>query len=118
DPDWETLVVDCSDRELMGRIKSVLRDGLAGGTIAHELPGLMREQGLEDISVLPLTLVLTELGAADLLLGLTPAAETAYDIGAIAEADGVRWLDDLRTRDEAGRFFLALTGFLTTARSV
>ena len=118
DPDWETLVIDCSDRALMRRIKAVHCDIVASGSIAHELPALMRGLGLEDVSVTPGTLVLTDLRAAELMLELSRVADQARSAGAISEDEHAGWMEDLRGRDEAGDFFLALTGFLTSARKI
>ena len=116
DPDWETLVLDCSDRSLMRRIKAVHCDVVASGGIAHELPALMRALGLEDVAVTPGTLVLTELGAAETVLELSRVADQARNGGTISDVEHARWMEDLRSRDKAGDFFLALTGFLTSGR--
>ena len=115
DPDWETLVIDCSDRALMRRIKAVHCDIVASGGIAHELPALMRGLGLDDVAVTPGTLILNELRAAELMLELSRVAEEARDARAISEEERVAWISDLRARDETDDFFLALTGFLTVA---
>ena len=114
DPDWEALVIDCSDRALMRRIKAVHCDVVASGSIAHELPGLMRELGLEDVSVTPVTLVLTEFRAAEAMLELSRVADGARNGGAISDDEHAAWMEDIRGRDEAGDFFLALTGFLSS----
>ena len=115
DPDWETLVVDCSDLDVLRRIKAALRRRLPGGTVAHETPRLARELGLEDVTVTPATIILTELGAAELMLEITRVAEGARDAGAISEQECSGWIGELRSRDDSGVFLLALTGFLTRA---
>jgi hypothetical protein len=111
DPDWETLVLDSSDRALTRRIKAVHCDLLASGGIAHELPALLRELGVGAVSVTPGTLVLTDFRAAELMLELTRVADAAGDTGAISEDERAGWIADLRRRDQMGNFFLALTGF-------
>jgi hypothetical protein len=98
-------------------IKDVLCDGLASGRIAHELPGLMHGLGHENVTTTPQTLVLTSLSAAELMLELSRLADRAHAVGAISEAEHAGWIADLRARDESGRFFLALTGFVTMART-
>lgn len=117
DPDWETLVVDCSDRALMRRIRSFFCDSVGSGSIAHEMRGLMHELGLADITVTPLTVVLADYGAADLMLELEKGIQRARDARAISEDERADWVAELRERDKDGRFFLALTGFATGARS-
>jgi ubiquinone/menaquinone biosynthesis C-methylase UbiE len=116
DPDWETLVIDCSHSDLLRRVKTVCGE-LASGGIAHKVPALMRALGLENVSTESGTILLQTLGAADAVLDLSRVAEQACDAGAISEAEHADWMDDLRTRDEAGDFFLALTGFLTSGRN-
>jgi SAM-dependent methyltransferase len=116
DPDWETLVIDSSDGALTRRIKAVHCDIVASAGIAHELPALMRGLGLEDVSVTPGTLVLTELGAAELMFELSRVADQACNAGAITEDERADWITDLRRRDRTNDFFLALSGFLTSAR--
>ena len=116
DPDWETLLVDCADPGILRRLKHFLCDSLPGSSIAHKLPGLMRELGLEDVNVTPVTLVLDSLDAANVLLDLSNVADQARDLGAVTEEEHSSWLNDLRKRDAANRFFTALTGFLTSAR--
>jgi SAM-dependent methyltransferase len=115
EPDWETLVVDCSDDEVMRRIKAVHCGLLTSAGIAHELPAHMRRLSLESVGVTPGTIVLADFGAADAMLALTGMAECAHAAGAISSRERSIWIDDLRTRDATGDFFLALTGFVTSA---
>jgi SAM-dependent methyltransferase len=116
DPDWETLVLHCSDVELMRRVKAAHCRLVASPGIAHRAPAYVRRIGLASVAITAGTIVLTDLAAADAALALTAAAERAQASGAISSDEASRWLDDLRTRDKAGDFFLALTGFITSAR--
>jgi SAM-dependent methyltransferase len=116
DPEWESLVIGCSDSHLMRRIKTACCDALASGRISHENPVLMGALGFGDVSVTPGTLVLRTLGAAEVMLELSRVAERARDRGVISGTEYSSWTADLRARDEAGDFFLALTGFLTSGR--
>ncbi len=116
DPDWETLVIDCSDPELMRRVKTAHCKLIASPGIAHEVHAHMRRIGLDAIAVTAGALVITDFAAADAMFALTSAAERARDDGAISSGECSSWIHDLRRRDDAGDFFLALTGFLTTGR--
>jgi SAM-dependent methyltransferase len=115
DPDWETLVVDSAFPRVTRQIKDVLSGGLASGHVAHQLRGLMLGLGLEDVAVTPDTLVLTSFEVADQMLELSVIADRARAVGAVSEYDHTSWIADLRARDESGRFFLTLTGLLTSA---
>lgn len=108
-------MVDCSDLQLMRRIRNSLCDGLASGPVAHRTPGLARELGLTGITVTPATIVLRELEAAELVLGLAHAARAACDNGSITDDDRTSWTDDLRQREADNRFLAAVTGFITSA---
>jgi len=115
DPDWETLVIDCSDADLLRRIKAFHSKLIANAGIAHELPAQMRQIGLQAVTVTPGTIVLTDLRAAEAMFALNSIVEHAQQDDAISDDDGSAWTHDLQTRDRAGDFFLSLTGFLNTA---
>jgi SAM-dependent methyltransferase len=114
DPCWETLVIDCSDQNLLGRIKSSFHDELANGSAAQQTPGLVQELGLTEITVTPATVIARELGAAELMFELTRTAQRVCHSGRATEGECRRWFDDLEQRDAANRFFAALTGFITS----
>jgi|1185.fasta_scaffold253488_1 ubiquinone/menaquinone biosynthesis C-methylase UbiE len=113
DPDWETLVIDSSDPPLTRRIKCHLVECVAGGGIAHEVRGLMRELGLQELSVTPMTIVLTEFGTAEMAVQVGAAARRACDADVITPAEHDAWIADLRARDTADRFLLAFTSYVT-----
>jgi ubiquinone/menaquinone biosynthesis C-methylase UbiE len=117
DPDWETLLVDCTDPSIRRRIKRFLCDSLAGSSTAHQLPGIMRQLGLRDVTVTPVTLVLDQLDTADLVLAISHVTDRARDVGAVSDNERASWLADLQQRDHAGCFFASLTGFLISART-
>jgi hypothetical protein len=58
--------------------------------------------------------VLDRLHAAE-LLEISRVADQAAGAGAVSEHDRASWLADLQQRDDASRFFAALTGFLISA---
>ena len=47
---------------------------------------------------------------------LEPAIRAVLAAGSVPEADLHDWLDEQRQRDEQGRFLLAMSAFVTTAR--
>lgn len=115
DPDWETLVVDCADPRVARAFKRFLCKSLPGSSTARQLPGLMRQIGLQDVAVTPLTLLFDQLETAELVLQISHVADQARDQGTVSEDERMSWLADLHQRNDTGRFFAAVTGFFTTA---
>jgi CRP-like cAMP-binding protein len=113
DPDWETLVIDSSDPALTHRIARHMAESVPGGGVAHRVRGLMREAGLEEVAVTPMSIVLTEHTTADLIVQIDAAARRARDAGAITPEEHDAWFADLRARDADDRFLLAFTAYVT-----
>ena len=116
DPDWETLVIDCLDVDVLRRVKVVQSTMIASAGIARQLPAHMRRLGFEAIDVFSGTILLSHLGAVETMFALSALVQRAQSERAISDCEARSWLDDLRRRDAAGAFLLSLTGFLTTAR--
>jgi SAM-dependent methyltransferase len=116
DPDWETLTIDCPGQDRLRRVRSFLCDSLKSGGVAHQTRGHMVELGLENITVTVGTVILSELAAAEAMLDLSAALESARDASAITADEHADIIAQFRERDVSGRFFLALTGFVTKAQ--
>jgi hypothetical protein len=89
---------------------------LVCGGVAHQTRGQMVELGLENITVTAGTVILSELAVAEAMLDLSAALESARDASAITTDEHADIIVQFRERDDSGRFFLALTGFLTKAQ--
>jgi ubiquinone/menaquinone biosynthesis C-methylase UbiE len=113
DSDWETIVVDAPDRPTTRTLMTFVCDSHANGWAAHQLPGLLKRAGATALSVTPITIVLTDLGLADTLLGLRPLVARARTAGIVSQDDADRWLASLEEADANQRFLLAFTGFVT-----
>lgn len=116
DPDFETAVVDAPDRALTRRLLNTFCDGYRDGWMGRKLPGLFWAAGLTEITVEPVTVLLTDLAQANAVLALEDTVARAGAEGVIAEAAGTAWLDGLRAASEAGGFFAAITGFIVAGR--
>jgi ubiquinone/menaquinone biosynthesis C-methylase UbiE len=116
DPDFETAIVDAPDRALTRRLLNFFCDGYRDGWMGRRLPGLFREAGLTEITVEPVTVLLTDLSQANAVLALEDTVARAGAEGVVAEAAGAAWLDGLRTASEQGRFFAAVSGFMVAGR--
>ena len=114
DNDWETLTVDCLDRELTRTVLNAWCDRFPSGWIGRRLVPLFLQAGLLDVVTYPKTLVLRELGVADRIFSLLSTAERLAEARLISRRDANRWSDALRTADAQGRFFTSYTGFLVS----
>jgi ubiquinone/menaquinone biosynthesis C-methylase UbiE len=116
EPDWETLVLDVPDRPLTRKILNFGCDTYRHGWIGRQLPGYLRAHGLAEITVLPATMILTDLALASQIFMLRAAAEQAQAAGVIESDEAERWLDHLEAAGQAGNFFAAVTGFVVGGR--
>lgn len=117
EPDWGTIVIDCSNRSLARRATRRLADEtIRHGWIGRQLPRLLREAGFDVTDVRPMTATFTSLELADYLLDLRAALEIkdAQGDGWQAETDAL--MDELRERSDRGQFFAAITAFAVKAR--
>jgi ubiquinone/menaquinone biosynthesis C-methylase UbiE len=111
DIDWETLVVDASPH-VTRHVANSIADATQNGWIGRQLPRMFRAAGLEDVGVVPETIVFTDHPVADHVLSLSSTAERVRQTG-MASSDAVdAWLDELRKASEAGVFFAAVSGFM------
>jgi SAM-dependent methyltransferase len=112
EPDWDTLVVDATDRALTRDIAHILSDRrFAHGGAGRELAGLMSGAGLSDLVIRSVTLTTRSFALANEILLLGEAARDAWTTQAYSSGRISAWIEDLQERDRQGRFFAALTGF-------
>jgi ubiquinone/menaquinone biosynthesis C-methylase UbiE len=116
DPDFGTLVVDATQRNLTQRILTFRCEMVRNGWIGRQLPAFAQRCGLVDVTVHGTTPVFTDWSQADQVIGLQRAAELAASKGVISTAEAGAWIRDLEQRAAAGRFFSAITAFLVGGR--
>ena len=115
DQDLDTMVMSSSRPGLTRRIVHAFTDGVANGHAGTRAGDYLADAGFTQIAVSVVPIVETDLSAALPLL-LKPAMEAAWAAGLAPGADLSGWLDEQRQRDEKGRFLLAMSTFVTTAR--
>ena len=108
--DMETLVVDAPDRAVTRRVLNAFCDGLRSGWAGRRLYGLFVEQGAADVSVTPVSLVLTSFEEANRFWTLEQTCRRAVPEAADA------WIASLEEADREGRFFCSATGFIVAGR--
>ncbi|MHB8383319.1 MAG: methyltransferase domain-containing protein [Candidatus Binataceae bacterium] len=115
DPDYDTQVMEFPDRELAGRVLRFRAErGLRNGSIAHRMPTLLGDLGIEKIRVEATSLVVRNPAAVDNVMGLRTWAASAHASGCISSADAARWIQLYDASVEAGRFFYSVTFFVTS----
>jgi ubiquinone/menaquinone biosynthesis C-methylase UbiE len=112
EPDWETLVVDAGDRDLVRRILNARCDRVRSGWIGRQLAALFRDAGLGHVGLSAETLIMTDLALADALFELRTAARAAATDGVVSDDEAQRFVAELEGAAAAGRFFAAATGFV------
>ena len=111
--DSDMLVIDIADRALARKIVHLICDSMAQGWIGRQLPRLLRQAGLEDISVegriMPLDYPLFQLAFGGLLRHLVAT-------GALAADEHVRFDEALLAAERAQDFFAGAGGFIISGR--
>jgi SAM-dependent methyltransferase len=114
DPDYDTQVLELSDRELARRVLRFRADRmLRNGTIAHRMAAAFSDAGLGSIGVEPMTLAVSDPRAVDNVMGLRTWAKTAARYGAVTREEAERWERLLDETIRAEKFFYSVAFFIT-----
>ena len=117
DPDWGTLTVDSSDRNLTLRITQAISDRvIRNGWVGRQLAGMFVTAGLIDVEVFPSVGVKRNHADAWHVYCLAEGVQEAVTTGCISSADATRWIDELEAASRVGRFFASLSGFAVLGR--
>jgi ubiquinone/menaquinone biosynthesis C-methylase UbiE len=112
EPDWETLVVDGTERATMRKVVHFICDQIVrNGWMGRQLANLFKACGLTEIGVAAGAVPLTDLSLADRLWGLRRNAERAWQAGVLSATEAHNWTESLEQAGRSGRFFAAVTGF-------
>lgn len=112
EPDWETLAIDAQDRVLTRQIAHAICDNHRNGWIGRQLPGLFAKHGIANITIDPITAVMTDPNLAAQVLHLGSALNELKSSKALRGQPVREWQADLERRASHGRFFVSLTGFI------
>ena len=82
------------------------------GWIGRRLPAIFKRSGLTEVSVTPITLVVTDYGTAVEVLYLRDTIARAKRAGIVSEIEAARWLGGLAGAAQAEEFFCAVTVFI------
>jgi ubiquinone/menaquinone biosynthesis C-methylase UbiE len=112
--DFETMLIDVSDRVLGRKIFNTWCDGFRNGWLGRHVPALFHEEKLRDVQVIPAT-IRNRFPIAWQFAG-PRTVERAQAAGTITAAEGEAWLKELQALEASGRFFSTLTGFIVVGR--
>lgn len=116
DADWDTLVVAAPDVATSRAVTHLACDNPRQGQIGRHLYGLFRAAGLEEVTILTATVVLTDFALADEVFNLRVTADRAVQRGLLSAEAAAGWLASLEEASSAGQFCSAITGFLAGGR--
>ena len=111
DFDWDTFVVDSSDKPTTRAVVDAFSDGIRNGWIGRQLPRLLRERGMTDVNVVGRS-IFVDFEFFGLLVGgrLTTAQEAG-----LLDPDQVRaWWQGLADAQHAGTFLASFTAFIVS----
>ena len=112
EPDWGTLTVSSSDRQVTRIILQSVSDRvIRNGWIGRQLAGMFVTSGFVDVSVVPSGGSKRNFAEAWHVYCLEAGVRDAVATGRISEAEAERWTVELEAEDRAGRFFASLDGF-------
>ena len=112
DPDFETVVIDASNRAVTRKVLNTNCDRYQNGWAGRQMPGLFKAAGLTQGVVRPVPIVIADYTQAAQALWLEGNARLAVESGAISAAEAAAWLAELAAADRAGRLFVACLGFI------
>jgi hypothetical protein len=114
DPDYDTQVLEFPDQDLARRVLRFRADhALRNGTLAHRMPALFRDAGLAQVGIEPMTLQIRDATAVDNVMGMRTWAATAHRIGILGRDEVRIWEQMYDATVAAGKFFYAVTFFIT-----
>jgi ubiquinone/menaquinone biosynthesis C-methylase UbiE len=111
EPDHSTLVIDAADRATTRAMVLALADDIRSSWVGRSLFGLFKENGLDDIRIIPTPIMSHSLADTNALLRLDATAKAAVQRGLIGEQAASQWFADLKQRQSSGRFFGCLLCF-------
>ncbi len=116
DPDYETLVIDVPERAISRKIEAYRRDHeLRNGALAHRMPRLLREAGMENVRVEAAVLILHD---PDRAFGVADWARRAQRRGLLTIEEVTAWEASFARVVEEGNFLFAVTFFTTVGCKV
>ncbi len=116
DPDHGTHLLDTPYPAVTERFFHFRASGIRQPGIAHQMYALCKDQGLIDIQVEPLTWISTDYEQVHPLLRFVEGMRLAQEHGIVTREEAESWIAHVEESASNGRFFHAITYFITLAR--
>lgn len=112
DPNWETCVVTAPgvDAEISRQVTDGRWANSRNPAVGHRLYGLVREAGLANVEIDPVTIVFTDFETANEVFYLADRLEMIQEAGVLSTDEADQWLDGVRRADRDDLFFSSMTG--------
>ena len=107
EPDWGSPLFDPAEKGLTRRILDYFCDIVPCGWIGRQLPRLLRDAGLKNISIVPQPVVLTDYTTVSRVFALPEMLHAAVSAGVLTGDESSEWQQRLSDADAEGRFFCA-----------
>jgi Methylase involved in ubiquinone/menaquinone biosynthesis len=111
--DYDGMVVDAPEPELTRRLGHLLADSVPSPWIGRQLPRLLRERGVQAITVIP-HMILTTFAMYRSVVSGTVAQ--ALQSGQLLSTEVSMWWRALDEAEAAGNFFAGFPGFIVCGR--
>lgn len=112
DQDWDAFIVDGDDKQTTRAMLRGFADSIPSGWAGRRNALALSAAGFIDVAVEAETVTWQDYEEAAPFLPAIKAA--AVDAGTVAEDVATAWLEEQRRRGEHGRFFAAMTHFLSS----
>lgn len=116
DPDHESHVLDTPYPDVTRRFFAFRASTFQAGGIAHQLYALFKQHGLVEITVEPATRVDTGYAAINSIMHFDGGMRIAQQQGIVTAAEADSWIAYVEEAARTGRFFHAVTHFITAGR--
>ena len=116
DGDHDTHVIDSPYPDVTRRFLAFRASGMASSDVAHRLYGIFRGLGIEEVTVEAMTAIATDYDEINAVMHFDGGIRFAAEHGAVTADEAERWIAAVEQAAREGRFFAALTYFITTAR--
>ena len=115
DGDHDTRVIDSPYPDVTRRFLAFRHSGMASSDVAHRLYGIFRGLGVENVTVEAMTAIATDYDAINAVMHFDSGIRFAAEYGAVTADEAERWIAGVERAAREGRFFSALTYFITVA---
>jgi ubiquinone/menaquinone biosynthesis C-methylase UbiE len=113
EPDHLTRVIDTPYPEVTSRFLAFRNAGMKQPDIAHRLYSMYKDAGLVNVTVEAITQVTTDYETIRPFTRLAEGMRTAQKHGRVTMEEADKWITYIEEANSAGRFFHALTSFIT-----